>query len=1301
MSSSTLHPLSSAQQGLWYAQRVSPDNAIFNTAHYTDIQSPIDTALFTHAVNTVLAQAEILRLRVIEDNDGPKQHFDAVCPTLEINTDFNTLEDALAFMQADRQTAVDPRTDAIARFVLLILPNQRQLFYMRVHHLAADGYAMNLLEARCIQHYLALLHQQPAPPALHRIQQVLADDLAYQNSPKKEKDNAFWIEQLQHKEDVLSLSNESALSADHFLYAQHYVGEDFRQRLLQFASEKQCSWADVLTLLTAVYIARHSGQYDSVFGVPYMGRMGNSSALAIATVMNVAPLALDIDEKLPIDDFLIRGSKALLQTRRHGRYRSEQLRRDLGLLAGMRRLHGPLINILPFDTPYANTGLEAQSHVLCAGPVEDINFTFRADTQANGMRIEIEANPTLYDSAEIQAHAARLIPFIERAMQAERLVDVATLSPAEQHHYVVELNQTQHPVPRTTLSHLCAQTAKQHPSLLAIADQAISYNYQQYQRRVNQLATQLHTAGVKRGDIVAVAMHRRVDMVLVLHAIMRVGAAYLPLDLSQPKARRLAVLEQATPRLCISDEPFAHPSELACPLLALDALPKATVTIESIAYPQPEDAAYVLFTSGSTGTPKGVVISHQAIVNRLLWMRAHYQISPATRFIQKTPYTFDVSVWELFLPFISGSSLFVAPPEAHKDPHVLANLILDQAIDVIHFVPSMLAAFLADKHSQNLRIPLVFCSGEALAAPLRNQFYERIDGELHNLYGPTEAAVDVSYWHASNQDHSNPIPIGFPVWNTALYIVDDALRPVPAGVTGHLYLAGMQLADGYLNRPDLTAASFIPNPFSDQPSTRIYKTGDLARWRSDGAVEYLGRSDHQVKLRGLRIELGEIEHVLLQHPEITQAVVIVREDQPQQQHLVAYVVSQTPIDSDSLLQLCRTQLPDYMEPNAIVFLDALPLNNSGKLDRKALPIPQRLRQTGTRPTTKTEKWVAGLFKEVLQLNQPIFCEDNFFALGGHSLLAAQLTALLRQSGHALNLGVVFAYPTVAQLAHHLTHTPSTSAKTAGFDSILSLHQGDKALPALFCIHPAGGLSWCYGALARSDLGQRSVYGLQSSTFHNEQLAAQNLKKMAYDYADQIQSVQPHGPYHLLGWSVGGIIAHAIAVELQSRQCQIGVLCLLDAYPSAAWRAQPLPAANAVYKALLHIAGFDPDELPHVQLERQSVIDFLRSQHHPLGALEDMQLNGVFNAVASNNQAVRDHKEEPFFGEILYFQAELDHTETNLSPEMWQPWATTLNVHGLPFLHAHLTGPEATAQISPILNRSLALAEQHHLTEVDL
>ncbi|MEF9603744.1 amino acid adenylation domain-containing protein, partial [Paracoccus sp. PXZ] len=431
--------------------------------------------------------------------------------------------------------------------------------------------------------------------------------------------------------------------------------------------------------------------------------------------------------------------------------------------------------------------------------------------------------------------------------------------------------------------------------------------------------------------------------------------------------------------------------------------PKAT--------PAPDDLAYVIFTSGSTGEPKGVAVEHRAIVNRLLWMQAHYGVVSDDRILQKTPATFDVSVWEFFLPMIAGAELVMAPPGAHRDPAAIARLIRERGITTCHFVPSMLSAFLASPASQGLRLRRVFCSGEELTADQRDRFHARIEAELHNLYGPTEAAVDVSYWPAGPKDRSNPVPIGWPVWNTALEVLDDRMRPVPPGLAGHLYLGGVQLARGYLGRPDLTAERFV-----DGPSGRLYATGDLARLRPDGAVVYLGRSDHQVKIRGLRVELGEIEAAIMATGLARECVVIAREDHAGEKRLVAYLVPGEDWRPGLLAERLAASLPAYMVPSAEVGLDALPVTSNGKLDRKALPAPA-FAASGRPAESPTECLLAGLFAEILHLPEPAPAEADFFALGGDSLSAVRLAqALESETGRDPGLGTIFEHPVLAVLA---------------------------------------------------------------------------------------------------------------------------------------------------------------------------------------------------------------------------------------------------------------------------------------------
>lgn len=1299
--------LTEAQTGLWYAQRLDPANPIFNTGHYTEIHGRLNVAAFDAAVNQAMREADSLSLRMLDLPDAPMQVLDeALRPRLrhvDLRQDDDAFERALAAMRRDMATPIDPTAGPLACEILFIVADDRYIWYQRVHHLATDGYGMALIEARVARLYAALLDgRSDAGDSLAPFEQVQAEDQAYRLSPKRDDDAAYWRSLLAPLEPAVSLADGAPVTSSSFLYATLELEPGFVSALRDLEARSDVSWPDILTALTAAYLARHTRQSDIVVGVPFMGRLGSVSARAAATVMNVLPLPVAVDEQAGLDDYLIDVSRRLRKARRHGRYRSEQLKRDLGLLGGRRRLHGPLINVLPFDAAQTLKGLDTKVHVLGAGPVDDLTITYRAGAGGQRLRLEIEANPALYAHGQIQEHLPRLQCFLERAVQADTLSQVATLTDAEYRHWVYEVNDTARDIPDTTLAELIGEAMLAHPQAIALSDGTRHLTYEELNERTRRIARALYDLGVRRGDSVAVAMPRGIELTLALVGIVRAGAAYLPLDIQHPRERLNTLLQMAAPRAALVTPDTLALLPEGVTRLVIDAgrnLTDASPELPRDQAPTPKDAAYILFTSGSTGAPKGVVIEHDAIVNRLLWMKEHYGIDADDRILQKTPVTFDVSVWEFFLPLISGATLVMAPPESHKDPAWLADILREQAVTTLHFVPSMLAVFLEEPRCRDLKPARVFCSGEELPAALRDLFHQRLPHtELHNLYGPTEAAVDVSYWPASKTDASQPVPIGFPVWNTALYVLDELLRPVPPGIAGHLYLAGRQLARGYLGRPDLTEERFVPNPF-DAASPRMYATGDLARWRDDGAVVFLGRSDHQIKLRGQRLELGEIEAVIAHAPGVARVAVIARQDRPGNTRLVAYAVAHdaSAADTHALLAHAEKLLPDYMVPSAVVWLDELPVTNNGKLDRKALPAPALSTQVSRTADTPTERYIADLFQDVLQLERQPGADDDFFELGGHSLLAAKMAARIRQNRQpAFSLGAIFEHATVSRLAAYVDDASATNpdgSSANGFGSVVTLKAGDKDKNALFCIHPAGGISWCYGTLARAMEPGRTVYGLQAPGLHPHLREGTNtLDSMAQAYVDTLLQLQEHGPYHLAGWSVGGIIAQAMAAELQRRGLQVGVLAMLDAYPSDCWRDQPEPPRESVYKALLHIAGHDPEQLPDVPLTRDGVIGFLRATGHPLGELPDAMLEGVFHVVGHNNRLVRRHRHACYDGPALYFRAALDHIGENLSPQQWEPYVGALEVHDIPSLHAHLTGPEATARIAPVLNDRLGRSD---------
>ncbi len=590
---------------------------------------------------------------------------------------------------------------------------------------------------------------------------------------------------------------------------------------------------------------------------------------------------------------------------------------------------------------------------------------------------------------------------------------------------------------------LFEQQAARTPDHPAVIYDGQALSYEDLNRRATQLAAYLCKQGVDKGSLVALYMHRAPEMVVALLAILKAGAAYIPLDTEYPEERLSVMLGDADP-VCVLTQESLRPdlSSSRHNLISVDSDWQAIISFSAeLTVPdiQPDDLAYVIYTSGSTGMPKGVMNTHQGICNRLQWMQDHFQADASDRILQKTPYSFDVSVWEFFWPIMTGASMVLARPDGHKDSTYMSKLIEQESVSIVHFVPSMLRLFLDEPglatSCRSLRH--VICSGEALLPDLRDCFFETLDAQLHNLYGPTEAAIDVTWWECVRGNHEETVPIGWPVANTSILILDDSLSPLPDGEAGEICIGGVQVARGYLNRPELTAERFVEDPAA--PGQRLYRTGDIGRKRDNGAVEFLGRIDFQVKIRGIRTELGEIELHLEKHPSIKQAVVLLREDKPGNQKLVAYLVL-NPGAEFSLTDVrtfVEESLPEHMVPSVFMLMDSLPLTVSGKLDRKALPRPGRERpvldQAYVTPTTDIEKHLVYLWQEELELEQ-VGINDRFFDLGGTSLQAAAIIGQLQKDlGEFIYVLTIFESPTVSSYARFLErdYTDAVKKRFAG------------------------------------------------------------------------------------------------------------------------------------------------------------------------------------------------------------------------------------------------------------------------------
>lgn len=1284
-------PLVAAQPGIWMAEKLSTLPSAWSVAHYVELTGELDALLLAKAVVAGLEQADTLRMQFSEDNGEVWQWVDpaltfAQPEIIDLREKSNPHEAARALIQADLQQ--DIHADGNKPLVfhqLLQVGDKRWYWYQRYHHLLVDGFSFPAITRQIAAIYRAWLDGESTPDSpFTPFAEVVEEYQQYRQSDAWQRDGAFWREQRKQLPPPASLSNNPlpgrSASAD-IIRMKLTAPEGAFRRLAARMPDVQR--ADLALALVALWLGRLCSRMDYAAGFIFMRRMGSAALTSTGPVLNVLPFGVRLDAAESLPALAQRLAGQLKKMRRHQRYDAEQIVRDSGRAAGAEPLFGPVLNVKIFDYHLNIPGVQAQTHTLATGPVNDLELALFPD-ENGGLSIEILANKQRYDAETLAQHASRLIGLIEQFADNPSLCcgDAGMLLPTE-HERLAKINDTTVEIPFTTLSALVTQQADKTPDAPALADARYQFSYREMRQQVVALASLLRERGVRPGDSVAVALPRSVFLTLALHGIVEAGAAWLPLDTGYPDDRLRMMLEDAKPKLLIAtEEQLARFSDIPgleslcydSPLPAEDAAP--------LALSQPNHTAYIIFTSGSTGRPKGVMVGQTAIVNRLLWMQNHYPLTADDVVAQKTPCSFDVSVWEFFWPFIAGAKLVMAEPEAHRDPLEMQQFFARYGVTTTHFVPSMLAAFVASLTPETARescasLKRVFCSGEALPADLCREWEQLTHAPLHNLYGPTEAAVDVSWYPAWGEDLAavtgNSVPIGYPVWNTGLRILDAMMRPVPFGVAGDLYLTGIQLAQGYLGRPDLTASRFIADPFN--VGERMYRTGDVARWLENGAVEYLGRSDDQLKIRGQRIELGEIDRVMQQLPDVEHAVAHAcvfnqaAATGGDARQLVGYLVSQSglPLDTAVLRERLREKLPAHMVPTVLLQLAELPLSANGKLDRKALPMPQLTsRVSGRAPRAGTETTIAQSFAALLdcEVND---VEADFFALGGHSLLAMKLAAQLsRIFERQVTPGQIMVASTVEQLSALLESNDDEQSQRLGFETLLPLRESHG--PTLFCFHPASGFAWQFSVLSRYLSPQWSIMGIQSPRPDGPMQTAENLDSVCEHHLATLLSQQPHGPYYLLGYSLGGTLAQGIAARLHARGESVAFLGLLDTWPPETQNWQEKEAN-----------GLDPAVLAEIEREREAF----------LAAQQGNASEGLFNAIEGNYaDAVRlltTAHSVPFAGHATLFVAERTLVP-GVSPERsWAPWISSLDVYRHDCAHVDIISPVSFEVIGPIIN----------------
>ena len=787
-----------------------------------------------------------------------------------------------------------------------------------------------------------------------------------------------------------------------------------------------------VTLLAAfmTLLHRHSRQDDLVVGSPVANRNRSETEPLIGLFVNTLVLRTDLSGNPAFREILRRARDTTTEAYRHQDLPFEQLVEELKPERSLS--YAPLFQVMFAlqDTP-ARAEIPGLTQTTVSPERETSRFdlTLRAEVHADGLRGTFEYSTDLYEAATIDrmiGHWGRLLEGIV-AEPARRIWSLPLLGEHERHQLLASWNDTSRDITRECVHEMFERHAATTPTHTAAIFEATSLTYGELNARANQLARHLQSLGVRGETLVGIAMERSLDMIVSLLAILKAGAAYLPLDPSYPSDRIEFMIGDARPMVLLVQDALRSSLPVCnTPMIAVDSewstiAAQPTENLGVIVPPQ--SLIYVIYTSGSTGRPKGAMNTHRGTTNHLSWLAAQFDVGPSDRTLQKIPISFDASVSELFLPLVCGGRLVMANRDGHHDPTYQEEMIRTQGITTIAFVPSMLAVFLeAESVERCTSLRRVFVGGEAVPQSVVQRLRSRLAIDLVNFYGPTEAS-DVSTFFTCTAEGPPVVPIGRPITNVTAYVLDRELELAPLGAAGEIHIAGASLARGYLNRPGLTAERFIPDPFARSPGGRMYKTGDLGRVRADGVIEFLGRVDHQVKVRGFRIELGEIEAMLARHPSLRDALADVREDTRGDKRLIAYVVGNNVVPSvDELRAYLGDQLPEYMVPSAFVVLDALPLTPNGKVDRKALPAPAlpTSERPYVAPQTAVEKTLAMLWAELLGVER-VGRDDNFFELGGHSLLAMQLVGRLHRLGVSSDVRNVFATQTLAALAVTLGH----------------------------------------------------------------------------------------------------------------------------------------------------------------------------------------------------------------------------------------------------------------------------------------
>ncbi|MDI1442657.1 myxochelin non-ribosomal peptide synthetase MxcG [Polyangium sp. 6x1] len=1062
-------PLSAAQHGIWLGQELDPTLPIYNAGECIEICGPLDPAIFEASLRQTITEAEALHMRLVVAEDGPRQllapSLDWPLHRIDVAREADPWAFVDAWMRADLEKPVDLRRGPLFAEALFTAGPERTYWYQRAHHIALDGFGFSLVARRVAELYTARIEGRAGAGApFGSLLRVVEEDLAYRASPAYERDRAFWMQRFADRPAPVSLGARAAMVSRSALRKTTSLSPSTMERMQAVARGAGASWPDVIVAAMAAYTHGLTGAPEIVLGLPVMGRLGSVSLRIPSMVMNIVPLRVAVSKETSLSGLVRAVAEEMRALRPHLRYRYEQLRRDLKLIGGARRLFGPVVNIMPFDYDLRFAGHRAIAHNISAGPVEDLAMNVYARSDGRGPRLDFDANPDCYTTEELAAHQTRFLDFLEASLSAPAqpfaefaiLGAAASTSPNAALRPGEVLDGGPLPAPARDVVEQILEHAREMPTAIALEHGSRRMTYGELVLAARRLSARLVALGAKPGTLVALLLPRSVEAITAILAALFAGAGYLPLDPQGPSGRTESILADAGPTLLVTISPYAEQARRSTQahVLVLDeeALSDA---LEDPIREGDEHPAYVIYTSGSTGRPNGVVISRAALSHFVAGAAARYGFRRDDRVLQFAPLHFDASVEEIFLTLCMGGTLLLRTEEMLQSVLRLLDACAEHAITVLDLPTAFWHEVAYSLSTGAAPLPpsvrIVIIGGEA-ALPERVARFRRSVGptvQLFNTYGPTETTVVATCatlcGGESSPESDAEVPIGTPLPGVRAAVVGADGRLVARGAVGELHLMGGGLGTGYLGQPELSAARFRPlEALPDRP--RAYRTGDLVRQNDAGDLVFVGRVDEELKISGHRVDPGEIETVLLRFPGVREVAVVGSVLPGGIKRLAAHIVADAPLPAPAALRRhAQSALPPASVPSAFLFTDRLPRTSTGKIDRAVLrdaKIPTSTESAVA--TTDLEKVVMTVWEQILGVCD-LSVEDDFFERGGQSLQTIQVaTRLGVMLGREIPVAMVFRHPTIAELSRALEQAGGVTKASAGLtDAMLA----DAVLPA--------------------------------------------------------------------------------------------------------------------------------------------------------------------------------------------------------------------------------------------------------------